>query len=173
MIILWIVNANRFISSPFVSWTWTKRTNDSLPHSRDNEIQWSAATNTTQNLLISFPLFISITSLQVSSWVGALWKLIWHQPPSVTNFSCCTMNYKADAVTVELFCVSTIPPESAGCSDRWMGGDCWQKVCFWCHLQSVCVNDSYTDGFRVNTQRKSRPVLYLHALCDCAPLIAQ
>lgn len=78
--------------------------------------------------------------LPLSSWVGARRTLIWHQPPSVTNLNCCVMNYEAGAGAVELFCVTNIPPESAGYSDRWMGGDCWQKVCIWCHLQSVCMN---------------------------------
>lgn len=140
-IIPWIVNLNEFLASPFISDARTNRKPDFLTMHGDNEIQRSSATNTTQNLPISRPLFISITSPPaLSSWVGARRTLIWHQPPSVTNLNCCVMNYKAGAGAVELFCVTNIPPESAGYSDRWMGGDCWQKVCIWCHLQSVCMN---------------------------------
>ena len=86
----------------------------------DNEIQRSSATNTTQNLLISRPLFISITPLPLSSWVGARRTLIWHQPPSVTNLNCCVMNYKAGAGAVELFCVTNIPWSLPGIViDEW------------------------------------------------------
>lgn len=119
-IILQILNLNEFLASPFISGARTDRKRDFLTVHGDNEIQWSSATNTTQNLLNSRPLFTSITSLLLPSWVGAPPTLIWHQPPSVTNLNCCVMNYKADAGAVELFCVTNIPRSQLGVvRDEW------------------------------------------------------
>lgn len=70
-IILQILNLNEFLASPFISGARTDRKRDFLTVHGDNEIQWSSATNTTQNLLNSRPLFTSITSLLLPSWVGA------------------------------------------------------------------------------------------------------
>lgn len=113
-IILWIQNLNEFLAPPSLSHARTNRKHDFLTMHRDNEIQQSSATNTTQNLLISCPL----TSLLLSSWVGARRTLIWHQPPSVTN--CCMMNYKADAGAVKLFFVTNIPWSQLGVViDEW------------------------------------------------------